>query len=668
MARPTSLPRPRLPDAAPATPLVERAATRPDAGRVRLALVLLIALCQGAIYLCLLPPWQHYDEPTHFEYAWLIANRPGLPQPGDEDRAMRRELATTMLEHRFYWNLPKPNLQAKAAGINVGISELGHPPAYYLLVSLPLRAARQLDLVSQLYLARSVSLILFLMTIAIAAGLVADLTPPGHDLRWAAPLAMALIPPFVDLMTAVNNDVGAVAVLSLFLWGAVRTIRAGLTWRRAAWIVGAALLAALTKNTAAIALPLALLVILIAFWLRRRWRWRWLALTTATAVGAALALTFGWGDAAYWYRGVSDSAQASATRIETAAAPLGSRALLLEAPAGGRTRMLINPIVRTRAPRLAGHTVTAGGWLWADRPAVVATIGLEYTAAQVAGMTKLTQPISATTTPTFVAWTLAVPEQAGVLHYIVTARAPAGAPGPARLFLDGALLVDGAFPAGQPPTFGDAAAQSGTWAGRPFANLVRNPSAEDGWPRLRHWLDQALEQYIHRSPSQSLAALLDTERLGALAIPILVQPAIDSFVESFAWNNVRLNQPIVRYIARGVALLALLGCLAWLLRRRERDPSQRPAIVFLALVGLLVWANTILRPLPLLDDLYIVPAARYTFPAIIATTLAVVGGVRALAPARLRRASLLGLVAGLIWLNAISIQTIWSFYASLPTS
>ncbi len=81
-----------------------------------------------------------------------------------------------------------------------------------------------------------------------------------------------------------------------------------------------------------------------------------------------------------------------------------------------------------------------------------------------------------------------------------------------------------------------------------------------------------------------------------------------------------------------------------------------------------MWANTILRPLPLLDDLYIVPAARYTFPAIIATTLAVVGGVRALAPARLRRASLLGLVAGLIWLNAISIQTIWSFYASLPTS
>ena len=159
MARPTSLPRPRLPDAAPATPLVERAAARPDAGRVRLALVLLIALCQGAIYLCLLPPWQHYDEPTHFEYAWLIANRPGLPQPGDEDRAMRRELATTMLEHRFYWNLPKPNLQAKAAGINVGISELGHPPAYYLLVSLPLRAARQLDLVSQLYLARSVSLL-----------------------------------------------------------------------------------------------------------------------------------------------------------------------------------------------------------------------------------------------------------------------------------------------------------------------------------------------------------------------------------------------------------------------------------------------------------------------------------------------------------------------------
>ncbi len=64
---------------------------------MRVALVLLIALCQGALFLALLPPWQHYDEPTHFEYAWLSANRTLLPQAGHIDRAMRRQLAPSML-------------------------------------------------------------------------------------------------------------------------------------------------------------------------------------------------------------------------------------------------------------------------------------------------------------------------------------------------------------------------------------------------------------------------------------------------------------------------------------------------------------------------------------------------------------------------------------------
>ena len=34
-----------------------------------------LALCHGLLYMLILPPWQHYDEPPHFEYAWLIADR-----------------------------------------------------------------------------------------------------------------------------------------------------------------------------------------------------------------------------------------------------------------------------------------------------------------------------------------------------------------------------------------------------------------------------------------------------------------------------------------------------------------------------------------------------------------------------------------------------------------
>src|SRR5215211_3224079 len=72
-------------------------------------LLLLIALAQGLLYLALMPPWQHYDEPTHFEYAWLIANREQLPRYPDTDPVMRREVAASMLEHGFFRYLQNVN-------------------------------------------------------------------------------------------------------------------------------------------------------------------------------------------------------------------------------------------------------------------------------------------------------------------------------------------------------------------------------------------------------------------------------------------------------------------------------------------------------------------------------------------------------------------------------
>lgn len=62
-----------------------------------LAAILLVGLIHGLLYVFLMPPWQHYDEPTHFEYVWLIANRPGLPKPGDYDRDMRRQVGKSVV-------------------------------------------------------------------------------------------------------------------------------------------------------------------------------------------------------------------------------------------------------------------------------------------------------------------------------------------------------------------------------------------------------------------------------------------------------------------------------------------------------------------------------------------------------------------------------------------
>src|SRR6185436_121618 len=113
----------------------------------------------------------------------------------------------------------------------------------------------------------------------------------------------------------------------------------------------------------------------------------------------------------------------------------------------------------------------------------------------------------------------------------------------------------------------------------------------------------------------------------------LVRPAVNGLIGAFAWNNIQLAVPFWLSFAGYLQLLALLGCLKWMLTPRAGlSPTLRPVLLFLGLVGMAIWANTIFRPLPLLGGVYVVPAARYTFPAIIVTMLMIVGGWWALWP------------------------------------
>ncbi len=330
-------------------------------------------------------------------------------------------------------------------------------------------------------------------------------------------------------------------------------------------------------------------------------------------------------------------------------------------------RRLINPLLGEQVQSAAGQTITIGGWLWSDRPAMAATIGVMFKTPDMVSAQESAHPIQLSATPTFVAWAFKAPPQTFLLQYLLAAAAPADSTVPAHLYLDGALIVAGSYPTDQMPSFDDSSADSGAWGGRRFTNLLRNGSAEQGWPRLRPWVDQALVRYIHRSPTQSVAALFDTTRIAEVFLPYMVQPAVDSFVASFAWSNIKLTDPIWLYLARFVAVLALIGCIRWLIARRSKPwGALRPTLLFLALVGVLVWVNTILRPLPLLGEMYVVPIARYTFPAIIVTVLAIAGGWWAIWPPKLRLGAALALIAGLLALNAAAISTIAAYYRVLP--
>jgi hypothetical protein len=626
------------------------------------------AALQGSIYLFAIPPWQHYDEPGHFEYAWLMAHSDQLFEPAPVSEAPRREMIDSMLAHDFFRDLPQPDENWWFA-----YTQLRHPPLYYVLASVPIRAASHLDLATQLRLSRGVSLFFFVLTVGVAFGLMSELTPRGHPLRWGVPLTMLLLPPFADVMTALNNDAGAVAASSLFLWASVRTIRRGLSGWRIFLLFGAALLAFAMKNVAAFVFVLIPFVLLFALWAQRGWQWRWLVGGGVAGFVALVVLVVGWGDAAYWYR-MSGLVQDADTRVVRTEAPLGSYALQLEASAGGGSaarRRLIAPLLEQDIAPLAGKTVTVGGWVWANRPARVLAPGLTHSVSAGLAYDTTTHPVSVTTTPTFVSWTFAVPDETQALHMAFAVDPPTTADEPLQVFLDGAVLTTGTF-TGTTPVFDSPAGQSGTWGGERFTNLIRNGSAEQGWPRLRPWVERTLARYLDigwgRTPALLLASLLDWKRSSQVLVAYTGFLPLDGLVSGLAWGQITLHNPMWVYLLRGLVLVALVGSVLWFARRWRSNlpPGLRPALVLLVLALLLVWGSTVTRILPRISEGVLYPVARYTFPSIIPTTLALTGGWFTLWPRQLRVAALALLMVAVLLLNIISLLQVHIFYATGP--
>ncbi len=661
MPNTTAMPRPRRTHRPPA-PLV----------------LLLAALLHGLLYLWLIPPWQHYDEPSHFEYARLLATNGTRPDSATVDPALRRAIATSMATHGFYGDSPPPDLSDDPP-VSIGIAAFSHPPGYYALASLPLvllPAATLASIESQLYATRGVSLLLYLLTVAVAIGIMRDLTAPGSPLRWAVPAVLVLLPPFVDLMTAVNSDAGAVAVASLFLWLAVRVVRDGVRpWAQLGLFVLVGALLPLFKNTAAVLVllvPIVPVVVLLAVWRQRGWQWRWLVAGTGAASLLLLVLLLGFGDAAEWYRVRGSAAQPTPTRAVVPAAPHGTHAFTLEHAATGDDRHLAQPILPATAASLAGQTVTLGGWLWADQP-IAAKLDLD-SATRPGEARDMTSPLLAiTTTPTFYATTFDIPADATAVTVAVvlpTADATDAAT-PPRLYADGLVLAAGNYATATAPTFAAAttAASTGEWDGQPFVNLLRNPSAERGTLRLQPWVTQTLGNVASsgggRNFSQFVTVATDSTRTVAvlLADGTLTTPP-DTLFSGIAWGQVRLEVPGFMWLTRGLLLAAGAGAGLWLWRARRHPPPAMllPMLAVLAGALLLVWGATITRALPRVYDGFVFPVARYTYPAIVPTALLLVAGWRELWHPAWRHRATVGLLAALGGLALTTVARVWHYY------
>jgi hypothetical protein len=626
-------------------------------------LLALLALVQGVVYMLLLPPWQHYDEPTHFEYAWLLANRTSNPTNDDIDLQMRREVAQSMLQHGFYRGLPQPELeQEDATRIWIGLSQLGKSPVYYALVSVPLLLMRGADITAQLYAARAVSLALFVATILIIYGTMRDLAPPRHPLRWLVPLVVALVPPFADIMTSVNSDAGAVAAFSLFLWGVVRTIRYGLSARRVAWVLASAVVCALVKETSLIAVALAPLGLFMAFWTQRGWRWRYLLAACALAALTLLVATFGWGDAQAWYRW-GGFEQPASTRTARADAVLGTHVVTIQTAPGSR-HQLLNGIAEADVARWRGKAITVGGWLWAEQPGTSIEFGVVWSEQGAVRFANLLTPVELTDVPTFHTHTVTVPPNAGKVYFALQARPPKDGVRPSLVYLDGAVVADGERSMDAPPTYADDDARSGTWDGQAFRNVIRNASGEGAWPRLRPWVAETVPRVVNRERLWIVTALFDWSLSVPFAFRTATQWVLYGLFGRFAWGHIALPAVIPPVLFQAWAILAITGSVWWLVRSKPA-PRLRPALAFLALSGLVVWISVALWPLSyVLLARAPLPSSRYTFPVILPTLLVLVGGWWALWPRRVRPVGVAILLGVMVLFNVLAIITIRSFYGA----
>jgi len=207
------------------------------------------------------------------------------------------------------------------------------------------------------------------------------------------------------------------------------------------------------------------------------------------------------------------------------------------------------------------------------------------------------------------------------------------------------------------PVFDSVGGHAGTWDKQPFANQVRNGSAEVTGPRVRPWAERSLRKYGRRSPSQLLTSILDWEYTGWV-YSVTTRRLFQSFWARFGWNDIGISSGWY-WVLGTLTVLGTVGAVVGIAKayRDGRSVSWTRAVALLALAGLLLWGNAFLRLHPVVYPNPFLPVARYAYPAIIPTVIALAGGWWTLSPRRCRRWYTVGLFS---ILGVLDITCLWT--------
>ena len=615
--------------------------------------LLLIAALNGLLYVFVVPPWEHNDEPGNFEYAWMFANMPGRREEwvGKNDPQFRREVASSMVEEGFFEHHPvgRPNLIALDQEVWIGLQQTAGLPFYFWLASLPLRLLRYTDIVLQLYAARLVSWFLFCLTVYFSIRV-------NRELNWHAkwgeslPLLFALFPSFVDKMTAVNDDVGAVAFFTLFLWFGVRIWKSGISPLNLLGLIASTLLCVLTKRNVWVSVPLGILLLLMVF--LRRWKWvQWSFLGAMFLIVPAMLFSFDYRTPAYFYA-FGNQQLASVVRGQTL---MGNWAAYL-APG---YHLMHQPLPKDVAADVSMQSVRVGYWLWGRGQVASSPVRLLIDGQNVLP----NQAVSIPEKPLLIQHTLRLPASIQKLAIEVSVVIPEES----ELYLDCLFLVpeSGSETADPVPRDG-ACTHFSLGSTHHVSNLVRNGSFEQTRLRLQPWLEKWVDEKFAFSITH-LWAILD-RYVGYPYLRGAGGHVFQTFWGRFGWGGVPLSgtNPYAVFVL--LLFVLTVGNLIALVRERLQVPWDLIVFLFLAFGAILIM--TLFRNGGNWIWYEATPNARYLMPAFLPLALFFVQGLGTLMtflkyfkknPPQIAIALLVALIGYNVW----AITSIWSYFVEI---
>lgn len=615
-------------------------------------------------YVSLVPPWQHYDEPTHFEYAALIRELGRFPLAGEYIPELRRTIASSMIETGFYANgsasLTPPNLDSP--NVSLGIDERGHPPLYYALVALATLPVRDAPITTQLYAARLLSVLVAGLLFVVSYFVLRLLPGVDPQLRCAILAVLALQPAFADIMSAVNSDVLANLVAVLCLLAGVWFLRRP-GWQRL--LVGVAVLL-LALNVKRVLLLYAL--ILPCAWflaLSPRLRRRLLLTACIGAIGTSSWLLLQPWQLAEWSVTPSTASGYVSTRlVQRPQQPAymsvtpytGAVAFALETRSGEPPPTLSQSLYPTQLQTLSGKRLTLAAWMRADRSMLPASTPIMLVDHNV-----FSRIVQLGTDWQLVVQTVNVPQQVGLLEVQLP-----GPIAPGIIWYDSVALVEGGTANLPKPDEADASFEAGLLGEQAPRNLLRNVGAERQIPPLPDLVQRFSGGLLNEAGMRGVLGKLFDPGWIAVVYPRQALLLFQGFWGVFGWGERSVS--LGWFTPLGILVIAsLLGAarLTWCGYWPHRAGATRVRTWWLCLFGVIMgWGMAMLRvhsqPFP---GVMFWSFGRYAFVALLPSLLVFVAGLRALLPKELRLQGLIGVISFLLIYALAALLGTMSAYA-----